>query len=145
MSDIGKIINILLANPDLASRIVLRPAVFGDAGDGRQQTQNRLRSEEALRWLVLADEFPKKYMAYLKLYAEDPASSYWIRWLKKIGLSQKKFMRRIEANQSRIGAYKEDFAQISSGEPVMIMVNNRAKAPVANEKELVRALKSIHY
>jgi len=145
MPDIGKVINVLVSNPDLAKRVSLRPVILKSPNDANQSLQDKLRAEEALRWIVLADEFPKKYHAYIKLYGENAASSYWTAWLKKIGVNQKKFIKRVEANKPRLTQYWDDFAAVSLGEPVVVLINNRAKIAVSNERELERVLKSISY
>jgi hypothetical protein len=142
MPDIGKVITAFLSDPDVARRVALRPVLLRDPRGENRLGQDKLREEEALRWLVMANEFPKKYQAYLKIYAADPFSSYWFSWLKKIGVNQNNFLRRIEANKSKIIPYWEDFSHVSSGEPVMILINNRMKVPAANERELERILKS---
>ena len=145
MPDIGKVINVLQSNPDLAKRVSLRPVILKSPNDANQSVQDKLRAEEALRWIVLANEFPKKYHAYIKHYGETPASSYWTVWLKKIGVNQKKFISRVEANKPKLVLYWDDFSTFSSGEPVVVLINNRAKFAVSNERELERVLKSISY
>jgi hypothetical protein len=143
MPDINRVINVLLTNPDLARRTVLKPAVSTDPRGNSREVQDRLRNEEALRWLVIAAEFPRRYLPYLAKYAENPASSYWFNWLRPVGIKPKRLMARIDANQAIIDRYWEDFAQISHGEPMIIMINNRLKIAVSNERELERMLKSI--
>jgi len=143
MPDIGKVISALSVNNDIAKRVIMRPIIMKDPRKIGLSVQDKLRSEEALRWLVLLNEFPKKYRQYLNLYAENPVSSYWFNWLASIGINRNRFLRRIEANQPKFGAYWERLSEISSGEPVMIMINNRIKVHVASERELERVLKSI--
>jgi len=139
---IGVVVNAVMADPDLAKRVVLRPTLSG----GQQNNHpalNRLRSEEALRWIVLKEEFPKSYQPYLEQYVNNPGSTYWFDWLKGPNMSYDGFSRRISASQRKMAPYREDLAVISSGEPLMIMVNNRAKIAVPNERMLVQILKSI--
>jgi len=143
MPDIGKVIAVLSANNDIAKRVILRPLIFRDPREKNLPVQDKLRSEEALRWLVLLNEFPKKYRQYLDFYAENQISSYWFNWLPRIGINKNRFLKRIDANQPKFGAYWERLSEVSSGEPVMIMINNRIKVHVASEKDLERALKSI--
>jgi hypothetical protein len=97
---------------------------------------------EALRWIVLADEFPKSYNKYLKRYAGSPASSYWFNWLKPCKISPKKFMCKIEAGQKAqtIEKYGEEIAAVYQGEPAVIMLNNRAKITPQGEQGLEKAL-----
>jgi hypothetical protein len=143
MPDIGKVINLLASNPDLAKRVVLRPAITGDPRSAGLSTQERLRNEEALRWLVIAKEFPKKYNAYLKMYGENVASSYWFRWFGKIGININKLLKGVDAGRPKLAAYWEDFEQVTGGEPVMVLINNRLKVTPSGEMDLARVLGSI--
>jgi len=141
--NIGSIINVILSNPDFAKRVGLRPLLSGGQRDQSQPIiLNRLRSEEALRWITIARDFPGGYHPYLKRYAADPGSSYWFNWLNNanINIGREIFLRRIEANESIMAAYREDIAEISSGDPLMIMLNNRTRIIVQNERELERLL-----
>jgi len=143
--DIGKVINLLVSNPDLAKRVVLRPIITRDPRSADLTIQERLRNEEALRWLVLANEFPKKYHAYLEVYGEDVASSYWFTWLRKIGINQSALLKRVNANRPKLAAYWDDLAQVTAGEPVMVLINNRLKVAPSGEMDLVRVLGAINY
>ncbi|MCL2220484.1 MAG: hypothetical protein FWC23_10165 [Chitinispirillia bacterium] len=142
---VNRVIGALLASPELAKRVTLRPVLQKDPRDSNPVAQDRVRAEEALRWLILADEYPKSYSKYLELYVDSPASSYWFNRLKPIKVNKKKFLRSIDAGQARLGDYWDDFAEMSAGEPVMIILNNRVKVSVPNERALERALKSIRY
>ncbi|MCL2220390.1 MAG: hypothetical protein FWB94_10975 [Chitinispirillia bacterium] len=138
----GRVINIILADTELARRVVLRPSVIAGV-QNQTPVLHKLRTEEALRWIVLADEFPKSYQSYLKRYAADPGSTYWFNWLKDININQERFMRSIEAAQPKMASYRDDLAAVSAGEPVMVLVNNRAKLPVLSEQDFERVLKSM--
>ena len=139
--NIGPIINTVLSNPNMAKRIVIRPST---AASQRDQSQpfllNRLRSEEALRWITLANDFPGSYHQYLKSYAANPGSSYWFNWLNNANISKERFLRKIDTNGPLMDSYREESAEISAGEPVMIMLNNRARIYAPNERELERLL-----
>ena len=143
--DIGKVINLLVSNPDLAKRVVLRPIIAKDPRSADLTIQERLRNEEALRWLVIANEFPKKYHTYLEAYGEEVASSYWFTWLRKIGINQSRLLKRIDVNKPKFAAYWEDIAPVASGEPVMVLINNRLKVAPSGEMDLVRVLGAINY
>jgi hypothetical protein len=145
MPDIGKVINLLLSNPDLAKRVAIRPAVTVGPRSAGLSTQERLRNEEALRWIVIAKEFPKKYHAYLKIYGENAASSYWFRWPGKVGIKISRLLKGVDAGQPKFDAYQEDFAQVTAGEPVMVLINNRLKVTPSGEMDLSRVLGSIKY
>ncbi len=140
MSDIGKVINLLISNPDLAKRVALRPIITKDPRSADLSVQERLRNEEALRWILIADDFSKKYHAYLENYGENVASSYWFRGLKKAGINTNKLLKRVDAGQSKLVAYWEDFAQVTAGESVMVLIDNRLKFTPSGEADLVRVL-----
>jgi hypothetical protein len=152
---VGKIINIFLVNPDLAKRVALRPIATMDFEGYDEYDEARWhsilmsmdswRSDEAMRWLVLADKYPKKYLPYLKFYGENPGSTFWFKWLKSLGINNKKFNRHLEASRPKFVAYCEDFAPVSSNVSIMLLINNRAKIVIEDEKELVWVLKSIMY
>jgi len=138
--NIGAVINVVRSNPELAKRVVMRPIIIKDPREQDTSAANRLRAEEALRWLVLADEFKQSFHPYLERYASNPASSYWFNWLKPIRVNQANFLRQIDANRDRAGAHWEDLAGVLSNEPMMVMINNRTKVTVPNEHELERIL-----
>ncbi|MDR2592224.1 MAG: hypothetical protein LBC59_05390 [Chitinispirillales bacterium] len=144
--DIGKVINLLISNPDLAKRVALKPIITKDPRSAGLSTQERLRNEEALRWITIANDFPKKYHAYLEAYGEDVASSYWFQWLRKIGINQNRFLKRIDVNKPKLAAYWEDLAPITAGgESVIVLINNRLKVTPSNDMDLVKVLGLIHY
>jgi hypothetical protein len=145
MPDIGKVISLLLSTPDLAKRVAIKPMVAGDPRAAGLSTQERLRNEEALRWIVIAKEFPKKYRAYLKVYGENAASSYWFRWPRKIGININRLLKRVDAGQPKLAAYWEDLEPVTAGEPVMVLINNRLKVTPSGETDLMRVLGAIKY
>ncbi|MDR3011712.1 MAG: hypothetical protein LBU70_00660 [Chitinispirillales bacterium] len=143
MPDIGKVINILLKTPGIAGRVALRPALPHLYHDDDRETADSLREEEALKWLVLSSDFPKRYPAYLKKYARYPGSSDWLNWFgfRKIRVNRKNLVRRIEAGRPAFSDYIEDFSRVTAGESMMILVDNRWKIEVRDEEvELVRIL-----
>jgi len=142
MPSIGVVISAVMSDSGKTGRVALRPTLFG----GQQSNHpalNKLRSEEALRWIVLEEEFPKSYRPYLEQYANNPGSSYWFDWVKGPNLNYDAFSRKISANQSKMAPYRENLGGISLGEPIMIMVDNRTKITVPNERMLAQILKSI--
>ena len=148
MPTIAIVVNAIMSDPDLAKRVILRPTLTGaPSGPGGQQNNhpalNKLRSEEALRWLVLEEEFPKSYGPYLEQYVNNPGTTYWFDWLKGPSITYDSFSRRINANQRKIQPYREELAVISSGEQLMVMVNNRTKINVPAERMLAQILKSV--
>ena len=148
MPAIGVVVNAVMSDSGHAKRAVLRPTLTGSpSGPGGQQNNhpalNKLRSEEALRWLVLEEEFPKSFGPYLEQYVNNPGSTYWFDWLKGPSITYDSFSRRISANQRKMQPYREDLAAISSGEQLMVMVNNRTKIAVPTERMLAQILKSI--
>jgi len=145
LHDIGKVINLLISNPDLAKRVVLRPIITKDPRADGLSIQERLRNEEALRWIVIANEFPKKYHAYLEAYGENVASSYWFRWLRGIGINQRRLLKLVDINRPKLATYWDEFSQVTTGEPVMVLINNRLKVTPSGEMDLVRILGAINY
>ena len=147
MSDIGRVINLLISNPNLAKRVVLRPIITKDPRSDNLSIQERIRKEEALRWIVIANEFPlKTFHAYLEAYGENVASSYWFTWLRGIsGINQRRLMKRIIVNQPKLAAYWDDLSGAAAGEPVMVLINNRLKVTPSGEMDLVRILGAINY
>jgi hypothetical protein len=148
MPSIGVVVNAVMSDSGRSKRVVLRPTLTGaPSGQGGPQNNhpalNKLRSEEALRWIVLEEEFPKSYGPYLEQYVNNPGSTYWFDWLKGPNVSYDSFSRRINANQRKMAPYREELAVISSGEQLMVMVNNRTKITVPTERMLAQILKSI--
>jgi len=150
MPDIAGVLNIVLSNPDFAKRVAIRPAIVAPPPPNPREPPpspalNRLRSEEALRWIVLAGDFPNSYHQYLRYYVNNQASSYWFNWLKDIKVDQARFQRQIDAGQPKLDSAREDFQAISAGpgEAVILMLDNRTKVLAPNAQELERQLKRI--
>jgi hypothetical protein len=147
ISDIGRVINLLISNPELTKRVGLKPIIARDTRSANLSIQERVRNEEALRWIVIANDFPlKTYHAYLEAYGENVASSYWFTWLRGIsGISQRRLMKRINVNQPKLAAYWDDISQVTAGEAVTVLINNRLKVTPSGEMDLVRILGAINY
>ncbi|MDR0306757.1 MAG: hypothetical protein LBI42_07960 [Chitinispirillales bacterium] len=143
MPDGAKIINTILSNPKLAERITVKPIIFKDPTLGNLHTEEKMRTEEALRWFVLSRHFPKSYPDYLKIYSENGATSFWFNWLDKIGVNQKRFMTSLETGRTAFFGYWEDISQISGNEPVVLMVDNRIKVKIAGIMDFERILRTI--
>jgi hypothetical protein len=124
----------------LASRnngnIRIMPLVYAASDSAGSPAEEALRQEEALRWLVIMEKYPGKYVDYLKLFVERKSMSYWFTDCGKLKINVDEFVKQVEASASRLSAYRREIEELGMKEPVEVLINNREVVSVKNQKEL---------
>jgi hypothetical protein len=134
------IISSVLQN-DKAKRIRIRPVVFVEPSKVQWGTDEKIRQEEAMRWLILDKYYPSKFKDYLKEYSTDPGSSFWIRYLWKLKIPADSFVNKAEnlgpsLLENHMKALRDSFIQ----DPVLMLVNGQELFTISNQSELDRIM-----
>jgi hypothetical protein len=127
----------------LAKRIRIFPSIFADPQAPSGAVEEKARSEEALRWLVLDSLFRSRYAGYLVATMKDPGSSYWFRHLAEIGLSQDTFMLRLQSYRGLLQAHWRLLTSLGIKEPVTMLLENRQIVVLRSEADLARTLEAL--
>jgi hypothetical protein len=124
----------------LASRnngnIRIMPLVYAASDSAGSPAEEALRQEEALRWLVILEKYPAKYNDYLKFFIERKNVSYWFTDCEKMKIAVDEFVKLVEANASKLSAYRKEIEEFGMKEAVEVLINNREVVAVKNQKEL---------
>ncbi len=129
-------IRIVLAAAKNNARIRVLPLDFGASDSVGAQAEESLRSEEALRWLVMLRKYPALFHRYLELFAERTTMSYWFTDCKKLGINVDQFVQLVEKSSSLLAEHRKDVEELGMKEPIEALVNNREVLAVKNQKEL---------
>ncbi|MBD3422154.1 MAG: hypothetical protein GF398_18740 [Chitinivibrionales bacterium] len=124
--------------------IQIRPALFAPLEDGKFSLTQKIRREEALRWLVVQRKFPGKYGAYLREYRKNPATTFWHTTLQSAGIKPSRVAKALEDAGDILSGYQRDIAELSIFEPVTILRNNRESIRVSNLEQLKEILQEMH-
>ena len=114
----------------------IMPLVYTASDSAGSPTEEALRQEEALRWLVILEKYPDKYNDYLKLFIERKSMSYWFTDCGKLKINVDEFVKQVEANTLRLSAYRREIEEFGMKEPVEVLINNREVVSIKNQKEL---------
>jgi hypothetical protein len=114
----------------------IMPLVYAVSDSAGSPAEEALRQEEALRWLVIMEKYPDKYIDYLKLFVERKSMSYWFTDCVKLKINVDDFVKQVEANASRLSTYRKEIEELGMKEPVEVLINNREVVSVKNQKEL---------
>jgi hypothetical protein len=118
------------------ANVRIMPLVYTASDSMGPPAEDALRQEEALRWLVIMEKYPEKYNDYLTLFVERKSFSYWFTDCSKLKINVDGFVRQVEANASRLSAYRREIEELGMKEPVEVLINNREVVSVKNQKEL---------
>ena len=118
------------------ANIRIMPLVYAASDSMGPPAEDALRQEEALRWLVIMEKYPDKYNDYLKLFVERKSISYWFTDCGKLKINVDGFVKKVEANASRLSEYRKEIEELGMKEPVEVLINNREVVSVKNQKEL---------
>lgn len=142
--DIVKVLKtVLKLFPDYEN-IAVKPVIYENNYNNKTEAEEKIRNEEALRWLVLQEYYGKeKYSAYLKFYITKPESSQWISALKKIKVKKEEFVKKIVKKNDLLKNLFNELRELSIDEPVVLLVENREIIPIRNPVHLEEILKKV--
>jgi hypothetical protein len=140
-ADAGLALKAVLQADPLLQRTAVAPVIYGDPGDARLPVEERLRQEEALRWLVFAAYYRDRFPAYLQGSTARQGSSYWFAGLDSLKIGLAEFVGRINANTGLLLQQWREMQTLGIVDGVQLFVDNREMLPVANPAELERLLR----
>ncbi len=129
-------IRIALAAANNNARIRVLPLDYGPSDSVGAPAEESLRSEEALRWLVILDKYPALFHRYLELFADRTTMSYWFTDCKKLGINVDQFVDLAQKSSSLLDTHRREVGELGMTEPIEVLFNNREVVAVQNQKEL---------
>ncbi len=129
------------ASHSLAVKIM--PAIFASPDSSGLSTEETMRQEEALRWLVLQKSYPAKFNAYLSLFCARKNISYWFTDCTNIGIDIDGFVDVVKKNAKILPAYWKQLEPLGMNEPVEILIENREVVSVKSPRELTEIISRV--
>ncbi len=140
MGDIGKVIDVVLKTK---ADVRVKPVMPKSPLEKSSLAEDKLRQEESLRWLVLAEQYPAQFKAYLQLYAKDPGTSYWYLWLDELKINPKEFLKKVKASEKLLKDNWDALSGLYIRDPVVLVRNNRETIVASGENDLERLLQTV--
>jgi hypothetical protein len=109
----------------LQSEAPLTPIIYQDPREPPANAEERLRREEAQRWVLLAQEYPRAFRGYLEVYAAQTAGSYWFRALRKLGVDVNEFVQKVENDSTSLARLWDRLSRLHIREDLAVLRNNR--------------------
>ena len=126
--------------PDL-NGINVKPIIYDSSITDKSLPEEKIRQEEALRWLLLFKKYgTKKFAAYLSSYRTKPGSSYWFSTLKGIKINVDDFVKKIEKNSKLLKELIKEIMEFEIEEPVVLLLENREIIPIMNQSHFEEIL-----
>jgi hypothetical protein len=135
--DAMKAVTTLLSDTLWAKKIHLVPVIYADPSGPETDIDEKIRREEALRWLVLDSFYRADFKKYLIRYARDVGSSqHWLSVLLDLGIDQTVFSRQVRENDGMMGIHWQRIRGLQLKEPIAVLINNRELVPLRNQFDL---------
>ncbi len=139
--DISKVLKTVLDLYPECNGISIQPVIFEEIISEQSTQEEKMRHEEALRWLVLSKHYKSRaFAAYLKAYRFQPGSSYWFSVLKEQKINVDKFVKQVKKNKALLKNLWKDIEALGIREPVELLVNNQELILIKNQKFLEEIL-----
>ncbi|MBD3243187.1 MAG: hypothetical protein GF331_21540 [Chitinivibrionales bacterium] len=119
-----------------AQKVRILPVILADPDSGAADSEDRLRLEEAQRWLLLDSLYNDAFPTYLQEYAKRPGSSYWFRALGAAGVDLDAFMGHIEADTQSLARGWRLVHELGIRTPVALLLDNRRLVRVDDPRTL---------
>lgn len=135
--DAARAVRTLVADTQLAVKVRVLPVIYADprAAGAASTIEDKVRREEALRWLVMDSLHRQDFPRYLAHYVKDPGGSYWFINLSACGIAQDIFIMEIGAQTDRLYGHWRLLDTLGIKEPVTLLVENRQTVVLRNETE----------
>jgi hypothetical protein len=138
----GVLSYVLEKYPGLAGACI-NPILYKD-NMSNPSAEEKVRREEAVRWVVLQEKYGKKVFAeYLDSYRTQPGSSYWFSIFKEMKIDVEKFVLKVGKSQDLVQKLLDKLNRLEITEPVELLVNNQELIPIKNLSHLKDLLNKI--
>jgi len=134
--DAVQVIKTLCADTLLVKKVRVLPVIYTDPRTPAATVDEKIRREEALRWLVMDTLYRGKYARYLSHFIEDPGSSYWFINLRKSGIAQDIFITQIKSLAARLSDHWRLVDTLGINNPITLLIENRQTVVIRNGTEL---------
>lgn len=124
-------------------RLRVVPVIYADPVLPPPSVEEKVRREEALRWLALDSLYRGAYFGYLGAMLKDQGSTYWFRNLSRCGIEQAAFVRQVEAGEGMLQALWRELGDCGVRSPVSLLLENRETAIVRNAADLAEILAAL--
>ena len=143
-SGVNEVLKIIIKMfPDL-SGINVKPIIYDSILTDKSLPDEKIRQEEALRWLLLSNNYgKKKFTTYLNSYRAKPGSSYWFSTLKEMNINVDDFVKQIEKNSKLLKKMIMDITELEIDEPVVFLLENREVIPIRNQSHFEEILEKV--
>jgi hypothetical protein len=141
--DAALAIGAVLADSLLKRTVRIFPVIYADPNEAALSVEEKLRREEALRWLVFDAAYRDAFAAYLARWSRDPGSSYWFVNLGPSGINVDVFVKQITAQAALLSGHWRLLDELGNKEPISLLLENRQLIVVKNETELNAVLTAI--
>jgi len=132
----GQAIRTIFADTLLSEEVRLLPVIYADPRTTAATIDEKIRREEALRWLVMDTLYRGNYARYLSHFIEDPGSSYWFINLSGSGIAQDIFITQIKSQAARLSDHWRLVDTLGIKDPITLLIENRQTVVIQNETEL---------
>jgi hypothetical protein len=139
----GSIDALRIAMPQGGKAVRIMPALFASPDSSGLSAEDKMRNEEALRWLVLQKYYPAKFAGYLSLFCSRKDMSYWFTDCKSIGINIDEFVETVRKNAALLSAYWKETGPLGMKEPVELLIANREVVSVKNPRQLAEILQKV--
>ncbi|MGA2506716.1 MAG: hypothetical protein ABSF80_04490 [Chitinispirillaceae bacterium] len=141
----AQVIRAVCSDTLFAKKVRIAPVIYADPKTtaGTPAIDEKIRREEALRWLVLDTLYHDSFLRYISQCARDPGSSYWFINLSTIGIAQDVFIEQISAQADRLFDHWRLLDGLGIRDPIALLIENREVVVIKNEAEFASVLASV--
>ena len=131
----AQVVRAVCSDTLFAKKVRIAPVIYTDPKTpaGVTAIDEKIRREEALRWLVLDSLYHDGFLRYLSLCVRDPGSSYWFINLSTIGIAQDVFIKQIGAQADRLSDHWRLLDGLGIRDPIALLIDNREVVVIKNE------------
>ncbi|HAJ78520.1 MAG TPA: hypothetical protein DCO75_02010 [Fibrobacteres bacterium] len=105
--------------------------------------EDRIRREEAQRWLLILKKYSSDYVRYLKLFVKREDSSYWFLALQELKINIDEFVKNIKTDKGSLHDLWKTQTELGISGPVEVLIDNREVVRIKNPKELSETIEAL--
>jgi hypothetical protein len=127
----------------LSGRVRILPIFYADPAAPANATEEKVRREEALRWLVMDSLHRDRFAPYLRAYAANPGSSNWLPDMANTGMTPDSLFREGERYGGVLTAQFDLLDRLGIRDPMAVLLDNRHVAAIKNETDFAGILNDL--
>jgi len=114
----------------------IKPVIYTPPSQVSVGPDEKIRREEAVRWLLLGKYFPRYATPYLQNYAAFGITTNWLDYTGDRKFSINRFNKKISEDTKVLHDHWQELASLHIDKPVMLLIDNQRVVPVQSEEEL---------